>query len=121
MAQTLAADPVRTDWRAREQFAYRPEQVADVPVVVLRDVDDPLATQTESAHLYQRLRGRDRSRVTLPHADHVAHVEDAHAAWVEAVVGCLRRPRRARHGRGGPTDRTVRRWGACSERRRALS
>ncbi len=93
VAQALAADPVRADWRAQEQFAYRPEQVEDVPVLLLRGVDDPLATQTENAHLYLRLRSGDRSWVTLPHADHVAHVEDAHAAWVEAVVGFLRRPR----------------------------
>ncbi|RBH83342.1 alpha/beta hydrolase, partial [Xanthomonas oryzae pv. oryzae] len=28
-----------------------------------------------------------------PHADHVAQVEDSHAAWVDAVVSFLRRPR----------------------------
>lgn len=93
VAQALAADPVRSDWRAQEQFAYRPEQVQAVPVLLLRGVDDPLATQQENAHLYARLRSEDRSWVTLPHADHVAHVEDAHAAWVDAVVGFLRRPR----------------------------
>ncbi|PPT85401.1 alpha/beta hydrolase [Xanthomonas theicola] len=93
VAQALAADPVRADWRAPEQFAYRPEQVAKVPVLLLRGVDDPLATQPENAHLYARLRSGDRTWVTLPHADHVAHVEDTHAAWVEAVVAFLRRPR----------------------------
>jgi pimeloyl-ACP methyl ester carboxylesterase len=54
VAQALATDPVRSDWRAQEQFAYRPEQVAAVPVLVLRGVDDPLATQQENAHLYVR-------------------------------------------------------------------
>ncbi len=93
VAQALAADPVRADWRAPEQFAYRPEQVAQVPVLLLRGVDDPLATQAENAHLYARLRSGDRTWVTLPHADHVAHVEEAHAAWVETVVAFLRRPR----------------------------
>ncbi|WP_146093143.1 alpha/beta fold hydrolase [Xanthomonas sp. CFBP 7912] len=93
VAQALAADPVRTDWRAMEQFAFRPEQVSSLPVLLLRGVDDPIATQADNAHVYARLRSADRSWVTLPHADHVAHVEDSHAAWVDAVVGFLRRPR----------------------------
>lgn len=93
VAAALAADPVRTDWRAMEQFAYQPEQVTRVPVLLLRGVDDPLATQSENAHLFARLGSADRSWVTLPHADHVAHVEDSHAAWVDAVVAFLRRPR----------------------------
>lgn len=93
VAQALASDPVRTDWRAMEQFAFRPEQVATLPVLLLRGVDDPIATQADSAHLYARLRSEDRSWVTLPHADHVAQVEDSHAAWVDAVVSFLRRPR----------------------------
>lgn len=93
VAQALASDPVRTDWRAMEQFAFRPEQVATLPVLLLRGVDDPIATQADSAHPYARLRSEDRSWVTLPHADHVAQVEDSHAAWVDAVVSFLRRPR----------------------------
>ncbi|MEC3887164.1 alpha/beta hydrolase [Xanthomonas campestris] len=93
VAAALAADPVRTDWRAMEQFAYQPEQVTRVPVLLLRGVDDPLATQAENAHLFARLGSADRSWVTLPRADHVAHVEDSHAAWVDAVVAFLRRPR----------------------------
>jgi pimeloyl-ACP methyl ester carboxylesterase len=92
VAQALAADPVRTDWRAMAQFDYRPERV-QVPVLLLRGVNDPLATQVENAHLYLRLGSADRSWVTLPKADHVAQVEDSHAAWVDAVVGFLRRPR----------------------------
>lgn len=93
VAQALAADPVRTDWRAPEQFAFHPERVVGTPVLLIRGVGDPLATQEENARLYARLGSEDRTWVTLPHADHVAHVEDTHAAWVEAVVGFLRRPR----------------------------
>ncbi|WP_115558788.1 alpha/beta hydrolase [Xanthomonas dyei] len=93
VAQSLAADPVRTDWRAMAQFAFQPEQVTTLPVLLLRGVDDPIATQADNAHLFARLGSQDRSWITLPHADHVAHVEDTHAAWVEAVVGFLRRPR----------------------------
>ncbi|WP_349656806.1 alpha/beta fold hydrolase [Xanthomonas sp. 10-10] len=92
-AQAVAADPVRTDWRAMEQFAFQPERVTTLPVLLLRGVDDPIATQADNAHLFARLGSEDRSWVTLPRADHVAHVEDTHAAWVETVVGFLRRPR----------------------------
>jgi pimeloyl-ACP methyl ester carboxylesterase len=93
VAQALAADPVRTDWRASEQFAFHPERVVGTPVLLIRGVGDPLARQAENARLYARLGSEDRSWVTLPHADHVAHVEDTHAAWVDAIVGFLSRPR----------------------------
>lgn len=43
-AQAVSADPVRTDWRALEQFAFHPEQVLKLPVLLLRGVDDPIAT-----------------------------------------------------------------------------
>lgn len=92
VAQALATDPVRSDWRAAEQFRFQPEHVR-VPVLLLRGVDDPLATQDESAHLYLRLGTGDKTWVTLPASDHVAHVEDSHAAWVRAVVDFLGRPR----------------------------
>ena len=92
VAQALAADPVRTDWRAATEFRYVPEQVR-VPVLLLRGARDPLATQEENDHLYLRLGTEDRSWVTLPAADHVAHVEDTHAAWVQSVVDFLKRAR----------------------------
>lgn len=94
VAQALAADPVRSDWRATEQFRFAPEQVR-LPVLLLRGTHDPLATQDESGQLYRRLGGGDKTWVTLPDADHVAHVEDSHAAWVSAVVDFLDRPRAA--------------------------
>ena len=66
-----------------------------VPVLLLRGVNDPLVTQDESAHLYLRLGTGDKTWVTLPASDHVAHVEDSHAAWVGAVADFLGRPRAA--------------------------
>ena len=92
VAQALAADPVRSDWRGAEQVRFEPEHVR-VPVLLMRGVNDPLATQDESAHLYLRLGTGDKTWVTLPASDHVAHVEDSHAAWVRAVVDFLGRPR----------------------------
>ena len=93
IAQALAADPVRSDWRAPEQFAFHPERVVGLPVLLIRGVGDPLSTQQDNAHLYARLGAADRSWVTLPRADHVAHVEDSQAAWVHAIVSFLDRPR----------------------------
>ncbi len=87
---------MRTDWRAKEQFAFHPERVTTLPVLLLRGVDDPIATQSDNPYLCARLRSEDRSWVALPHADHVAHVENTHAAWMDAVVSFLHRPRSAR-------------------------
>jgi hypothetical protein len=93
VAQALAADPVCTDWRAHEQFAYRPEPLAEMPVLLLRGVDRSArhAGGKPASVPAPAQRGPQLGRAAA--ADHVAHVEEAHAARVEAVVGFLRRPR----------------------------
>ena len=93
VAQALAADPVRADWRALEQFRFEPEAVTQPPVLLIRGVHDPLGTQEKNVRLFARLGTQDKSYVTLPGTDHVAHVEDGHAAWVRAIVDFLQRPR----------------------------
>lgn len=92
VAQALAADPVHARWRSMGQFSYRPEQV-HIPVLQIRGVNDPISTQVQNAHLYARLGSQDRTWVTLPHADHMALVEDSHTAWMQAIVAFLQRSR----------------------------
>lgn len=98
VAQALASDPVRADWRALEQFHFEPEAVTQVPVLLIRGVHDPLGTQEKNVRLFARLGSQDKSYVTLPDTDHVAHVEDGHTAWVRAIVDFLQRPRQPEPG-----------------------
>ncbi|HUF48780.1 MAG TPA: alpha/beta fold hydrolase [Vicinamibacterales bacterium] len=91
--QALAADPVLADLRADGEFnALKPEQVT-VPTLVIFGERDPGVLQTDAAKYFARLRTPDKQMVVLPGADHAAHVEDTHEAWVTVVAGFLTRAR----------------------------
>lgn len=93
--QALASDPVRADWRLEAEFAPDPAAVR-VPVLLLHGVGDPLAAGDRQARLFSRLGTPDRAWVILPDADHAAHVENAQAQWVHAIVRFLEQPRAPR-------------------------
>jgi alpha-beta hydrolase superfamily lysophospholipase len=93
--QALASDPVRADWRQEAEFAPDPAAVR-VPILLLHGVGDPLATVEKQSRLFARLGTPDRAWVILPDADHAAHVENAQAAWVHAIVRFLEQPRASR-------------------------
>jgi pimeloyl-ACP methyl ester carboxylesterase len=91
--QALASDPVKADWRQLGEFAFDPESVR-VPTLLLHGVNDPLATVEKQARLFSRLGTEDRAWVVLPASDHAAHVENAQAQWVHAIIRFLEMPRR---------------------------
>lgn len=75
VSASLAADPVRTDWRAMHQFdALDPLAIA-VPTLVIHGVRDPIARQLWQAKLFTRMQAPDRQWVMIPNADHAAHLE----------------------------------------------
>ena len=87
---SLAADPVRVDWTAGQQFnALDPERV-EPPTLVIHGVGDPIARQLWQAKLFTRLKVADRQWVIVPNADHAAHLEQPEA-FVRALLGFLER------------------------------
>lgn len=93
VAQALAADPVRMDWRGGDQWnALAPEQVT-VPTLVMHGERDPYAPENNQAKLFLRLGAADRAWVVLPGCDHAAHLERCGPRFVHAVVQFVRRPR----------------------------
>ncbi len=87
---SLAADPVRVDWTATQQFnALAPEQVA-IPTLVIHGVGDPIAKQLWQAKLFTRLQVPDRQWVIIQNADHAAHLEQP-ADFVRALLSFLDR------------------------------
>ena len=95
VAQALAADPVRVDWKDEHEFdALDPSKVV-VPTLVIRGVADPRASAEKDMKLLSRLGTGDRTLVILPSSDHAAHVEDVQPAWVDAIVAFIERPRPA--------------------------
>ena len=84
--QALLADPVLADWRQEGEFnAIDPAQLR-TPVLVLAGERDPAISRDELASFYRRLGSADKRLVLLPGADHAAHLEDTHGAWVAAVL-----------------------------------
>jgi alpha-beta hydrolase superfamily lysophospholipase len=91
--QALAADPVRVDWRDEHEFNATDPGAVRVPTLVIHGVADPGITVEEDMKLLSRLGTADRSLVVLPNSDHAAHVEDVQAAWVDAILTFIERPR----------------------------
>jgi alpha-beta hydrolase superfamily lysophospholipase len=92
VAQALAADPVRVDWRRLDEFRLDPAKLT-LPTLLLQGVGDGYVKPDGAARLFNRLATSDRSWVVLPDSDHAAHVEDAMPAWVDAIVHFVERPR----------------------------
>lgn len=92
VAQAVAADPVRVDWKDLHQFRLDPAKVT-TPTLLLQGVGDGYVQPDAVASLFNRLGTPDRSWVVLPDSDHAAHVENAMPAWVDAIVRFIERPR----------------------------
>lgn len=92
VAQAVAADPVRVDWKDLHQFRLDPAKVT-TPTLLLQGVGDGYVQPDAVAALFNRLGTPDRSWVVLPDSDHAAHVENAMPAWVDAIVRFVERPR----------------------------
>lgn len=87
---SLAADPIRVDWAAGQQFnALDPTQVK-IPTLVIHGVGDPIARQLWQAKLFTRLQVPDRQWVILANADHAAHLEQP-ADFLRALLSFLDR------------------------------
>jgi pimeloyl-ACP methyl ester carboxylesterase len=89
----LAADPVRMDWRASDQWNALDPAAVQTPTLVIHGERDPYTPIVHQAELFSQLGNPDRAWVILPHSDHAAHLEDAGPQFVHAVVEFLRRPR----------------------------
>jgi pimeloyl-ACP methyl ester carboxylesterase len=88
VAASLAADPVRVDWRAMQQFDALDPAVITIPTLVIHGVHDPIAKQLWQAKLFTRMRVEDRQWVVIPNADHAAHLEQP-ARFMTALASFL--------------------------------
>ncbi len=91
--QSLAADPVRSDWRGSDEWnALDPGKVT-LPTLVLHGAKDPYAPVPNLAKLFARLGTEDKAWVTLAGGDHAAHLETPAPRFVDAVLSFLDTPR----------------------------
>ena len=92
VAAALAADPIRVDWRALEQYAELDPAKVAVPTLLLHGERDPLAPVEAQSHLFTKLGNPDRQWVILAGGDHAALLEDTAPALIAAVVNFVERP-----------------------------
>jgi pimeloyl-ACP methyl ester carboxylesterase len=62
------------------------------PTLVLFGSADPGMSLDDAGKMFAKLASKDKQMIVLPGADHAAHLEDTHDAWVAAVVNFIRRP-----------------------------
>ena len=92
VAAALAADPVRSDWRRREQFnALDPAKIS-VPTLLIQGELDPLAPTAFQAKFFARLVTGDRQWVVIAGGDHAVLIENTQPAFVAAMVNFIERP-----------------------------
>jgi pimeloyl-ACP methyl ester carboxylesterase len=88
--QALAADPFLANLRNDADLnAISPRRIA-MPTLLIYGERDPGVPRDVLSKLADRLATRDKSIVVLPGADHAAHLENTHAAWIDALVERLK-------------------------------
>ncbi len=96
VAQALSADPVRTDWIREDEFNALDPARLTMPTMILQGSRDPGVPLDVTARFFQKIAAPQRQWTLLPGGDHVAQLEDTHAAFVSAVVEFITRPAPAR-------------------------
>jgi pimeloyl-ACP methyl ester carboxylesterase len=91
--QSLAADPVRTDWRGSDQWNALDPAAVTVPTLVLHGAKDPYGPVANQAKLFSRLGTDDREWVIIAGGDHAAHLEDVAPRFMDAVLSFVDAPR----------------------------
>ena len=92
VTQALAADPVRMDWIKEEEFNDLEPARLTMPTMILQGSRDPGVPLDVTARFFQKIAASQRQWTLLPGADHVAQLEDTHAAFISAVVEFVNRP-----------------------------
>ena len=86
VAQALAADPVRVDVRAMDQYNALDASLIHVPTLVMAGEFDPLAPPEREAKLFVRLGTGHKQYVSVPGGDHAALLEKPRAYFIHGLV-----------------------------------
>ncbi|MEM6707559.1 MAG: alpha/beta fold hydrolase [Pseudomonadota bacterium] len=85
VAQALATDPVRTDWRELEQWRDLDPTLIDRPTLLIEGALDPIAVDAYQAQLFTAIPHSDKRWVVLPHADHAGFLETSRAEFLKVI------------------------------------
>lgn len=88
----LAADPVRMDWRALDQWDALDGAAVRVPTLLLEGHQDPLAMDDVHAELFARLNTEDKAWVVIPGGDHAAFLGRPRGYFLRQLDAFMHRP-----------------------------
>ncbi|BFM12218.1 alpha/beta fold hydrolase [Simiduia litorea] len=88
----LEADPIRTDWRALEQWDQLDGAKLTRPTLLLQAESDPYMNLNADAELFKKIAAKDKQWVILGNADHAALLETSRFRLYHAVVSFMQSP-----------------------------
>ena len=89
VAAALAADPVKADIRAMDQYNELDASTISVPTLVIVGEHDPIAPPEYQAKLYSRIGTGHKQYVSVPGGDHAAFLEKPRAYFIRELVAFL--------------------------------
>jgi pimeloyl-ACP methyl ester carboxylesterase len=92
VAQAMRADPILADLKNDGEFNDFKPLLLGTPTLVLFGSEDPGVVIEDAGKMFARMTTPDKQIVVLPGADHAAHLEDTHDAWVAAIINFITRP-----------------------------
>lgn len=91
VAVSLAADPVRVDWRRESEFLSIDPSRITLPVLLVQGELDPIAPTDLQAKLFTRLKTADKSWVVISGGDHAAFMETPRPMFIGAFKAFIDR------------------------------
>ncbi|MDN3640342.1 alpha/beta fold hydrolase [Simiduia curdlanivorans] len=85
----LMADPIRTDWRALEQWNQLDATKLTRPTLLLQAESDPYMNLNADAELFKKIAAKDKQWLILGNADHAALLETSRFKLYHAVVSFM--------------------------------
>lgn len=91
VAQALKSDPVLADVRGDVEFNTLTPSRISIPTLVMFGERDPGVLRSDADAMFAAIGTPDKQLVVLPGADHAAHLENTHEAWIDAICAFLKR------------------------------
>ncbi len=85
VAAALAADPVKVDWRRRDQWNALDATQVRVPTLLLQAEHDPLALDDVHSEFFGRLGNRSKGWISIPDSGHAAFLERQRGYFLRLV------------------------------------
>ncbi len=87
----IRTDPVHVDWKNEEQFLCDSSKIT-APTLLIFGERDPNVDKQDPKRFVDRLGTKEKQIISLRDADHCAHLENTHDAWIAAIISFLNRP-----------------------------